>query len=363
MDEYSSLLKLSDPHTADEEISVEESNNLGGWIWVILFGIVIFFSFIFNAIMSFSILSHPKKRRNLIYILVLFVFFLNLFDYGLLIFEFTLGIQHVYPYDKHSCTFYQILLKSVPICQATLMPILLFSAVSLNNNKKHRLKRLAYILLGLLLMMSILSIPTSYFASIVVVKNKSYCEIDLGTTIVTGNSQISTSIYYLFYLAIFSFWLPLIISLGPLIKLYFKGNCDKYPEISVVLATVSSFFVFYLLHGIIVLIRHCLDVSGVQLTMHQAWIIKVAQSLSWLIAYFWHFTRPCLIFMLDSDLKYQLYRWLHISDYGSIAHAAAHPEQNTTTLAESAASIQRKQPIIMTISDELRPINNDESTA
>jgi hypothetical protein len=41
-----------------------------------------------------------------------------------------------------------------------------------------------------------------------------------------------------------------------MIRLYQSANSDKYPEVSVVLSTASSFFVFFFLHGSVVLTRH-----------------------------------------------------------------------------------------------------------
>lgn len=106
-----------------------------------------------------------------------------------------------------------------------------------------------------------------------------------------------------------------------MIKLAKVTNNDKYPEVTVVLATAASFFAFYSLHGCVVLVRHTIDALGITLNMHNSWMIKVksnkiqknpvpdldffqvAQSLLWLLAYFWHATRPLLAILLDPDLK------------------------------------------------------------
>ena len=58
-------------------------------------------------------------------------------------------------------------------------------------------------------------------------------------------------------------------------RLYRSANSDKYPEVSVVLSTASSFFVFFFLHGSVVLARHVLDASGIQLSTYHSWMIKV----------------------------------------------------------------------------------------
>jgi hypothetical protein len=47
---------------------------------------------------------------------------------------------------------------------------------------------------------------------------------------------------------------------------------------------------------------------------------QVAQSLLWLVAYFWHFTRPALAILLDPDLKSDVARFFGASnrDYANI---------------------------------------------
>ena len=60
-----------------------------------------------------------------------------------------------------------------------------------------------------------------------------------------------------------------------MIRLAKLTNNDKYPEVTVVLATASSFFIFYLLYASIVLVRHSMDAMGMVLDDHHSWMIKV----------------------------------------------------------------------------------------
>ena len=69
------------------------------------------------------------------------------------------------------------------------------------------------------------------------------------------------------------------LSFAPMIRLAKTNRPDKYPEVSVVLATVTSFFVFYFLHGCVVLVRHTLDAIGMDLDHHHLWMIKVGNNL------------------------------------------------------------------------------------
>jgi hypothetical protein len=65
------------------------------------------------------------------------------------------------------------------------------------------------------------------------------------------------------------------LSIIPMTRLHRSANSDKYPEVSVVLSVASSFFVFFLLHGSVVLARHLIDAAGFQISTYHSWMIKV----------------------------------------------------------------------------------------
>ena len=54
-------------------------------------------------------------------------------------------------------------------------------------------------------------------------------------------------------------------------------NRDKYPEVSVVLATASSFFIFYIFHASIVFVRHFYDLSWHEISTYNLWMIRVSR--------------------------------------------------------------------------------------
>jgi len=265
-------------------------------------------SILANMVLVISVLQMKKKRQNLVYLLLILLFLVNLVDYGLLIFEFSLGLEHEYPHGKAPCAVYQTVSKGNPIVQALVILLLVFYTSNQFAVRKsrdcgaagHRLGTPALIglfLSGLTVIYGLLALPTAAFAKIVIVEDKRYCEIEV------GEGQKEISIYYLVYSAVLSYWLPLLLSITPMIRLAKVANSDKYPEVTVVLATASSFFLFYSLHGCIVLVRHSLDAVGITLDTHHSWMIKVGQSLLWLVAYFWHVTRPLLVFLMDPELK------------------------------------------------------------
>ena len=60
----------------------------------------------------------------------------------------------------------------------------------------------------------------------------------------------------------------------------------------------------------------------------------MAQSLLWLVAYFWHFTRPALAILLDPDLKQEVARFIGASnsDYTNIEPSGSRrPNNNNNT--------------------------------
>ena len=65
-----------------------------------------------------------------------------------------------------------------------------------------------------------------------------------------------------------------------MIRLAKVSNSDKYPEVTVTIATAASFFLFYSLHGTIVMVRHAIDALGVNLDSQHTWMIKVSCHLN-----------------------------------------------------------------------------------
>lgn len=292
----------------------EVTQTLGGWIWVVLFGLVMAFSVIANVMLCCVVLPN-KKKHNVVFMLLIGLFGLNLMDYGLLIFDFSLGIDHIYPHNERACGVYQAVSKGNPVIEASIVVLLVFYAafnyichcgcsIGAAEAPKSKLSTLAFLglsLSGLTVFYSLLALPTVTFAKIVTQDGKNYCEIDMDT----ANRQRDISLYYLIYSSILSYWLPLLMCVPPMVRLSRMKNSDKIylSEVTVVLATAYSFFTFHLLHASIVLVRHTLDAMGIALQDHQSWMIKVAQSLLWLVAYFWHATRPLLAILMDQELQ------------------------------------------------------------
>ncbi|TRY77399.1 hypothetical protein TCAL_13934 [Tigriopus californicus] len=314
--------------------TMEDTSKVGGWVWIFLFGCVIFLSLVSNLALCTAVFTDRRKHKIVYFMLILF-FVINLIDYSVLLFEFSLGMEHLFPYSEGICTLYQVTLRSYPILQAWAIVILLHYTCNVyllpedlpfrtavgaasqrtSNHHHHTLVQcnsrtsnlylFGSILLGLFLATCLFSIPTAYFAKVVVFEeNLRYCEIDPSALASPqGNVHKAVSFYYLIYQALLSYWLPLLVSIPFMLRLAYSKHGNKYPEVALVSSTAISFFVFYLLHGCVVLIRHSLDVSGHDLSTYHAWMIKVLQSLFWLLAFSWHVFRAALVILLDPDLK------------------------------------------------------------
>ena len=90
-----------------EQPSVEETSSVGGWVWIVMFGFVMSLSLAANLVLTLGVASNRRTRGEPVYLLLLTMFLVNVADYSLLSFEFSLGVEHVFPYSEPSCAAYQ----------------------------------------------------------------------------------------------------------------------------------------------------------------------------------------------------------------------------------------------------------------
>ena len=93
-----------------EPPEVADASKLGGWIWIVLFGLVMSFSIIANGYLCWCV-AICQKKHNMVYAILVLVFLVNLADYGLMVFDFSLGLEHQYPHSTKACSAYQIVSK------------------------------------------------------------------------------------------------------------------------------------------------------------------------------------------------------------------------------------------------------------
>ena len=80
---------------------------LGGWVWIVMFGFVMSLSLAANLVLTLGVASNRRTRSEPVYLLLLTMFLVNVADYSLLSFEFSLGVEHVFPYSEPACAAYQ----------------------------------------------------------------------------------------------------------------------------------------------------------------------------------------------------------------------------------------------------------------
>jgi len=347
---------------SDTLLQEETEDNGGGLIWIVLFGWVMVVSLVANLGLT-GLAIRARRLSNPVYLAHAALFIINLVEYGALTFELSLGIEHHFPYSTTACSVYQTTSKVGPVAQAWVVVALLhytaafYCRTSSNSTSRNgatnqcslkRTRLCQWVIFGVITTVSLaVIIPPAIFAWVVRRDNQLICEIDVLSTLDRANAyqnreQVSTvSVFYLAYSAILPYWLPLMVCLLPLRKLLNSRSghsgssartssslssplpVGKYPEVDIALSTGMSYFVFFAGHGVIVLVRHSLDLvnsaaaSGhnhalerggdvttrIAIDDYHSKEIRVCQSLLWLVAYFWHFARPTLVIAMDQDLK------------------------------------------------------------
>ena len=184
---------------------VAEATTLAGWVWVVLFGSVMAMATASNGLLASAVLRR-KKKRNAVYALLLSLFLVNLADYGLLMFDFSLGLEHTYPHGETACKAYQAASKVNPILQAAIVVVLVYHAANTYADRGCS-TRPHFLMAGLSVLYGGLAVAPAHLASLVRVKDKVYCEIEI-----SGGRQADISMFYLIYSALLAYWLPLLVS-------------------------------------------------------------------------------------------------------------------------------------------------------
>merc|ERR1711953_881311 len=294
----------------NSSLGINMDNNLNSsMVWIILFSLLILLSIITNT--AHLVSSLARRQFTLPQLVLASFFLLNLLDYGLLVFEFSLTEENHFPYSEHACAVYQLLHHCSALLTAT--ALLTFSRLTMRGpeqllqpNKTHNLRSisLALAVAALLLLLLLLSVLFSEIA--VYPSTARYCVIDLsGLASRIGldiNSQhVLTAVYFMLFKSVLPYWVPLALTVLPVVKMMKKINFsdDKYFSQSLNLTIVTSFFVINLPLALLELTRHALISS--HSGHHQAWTIQVLQSLFLLLSFFYHIFRPVACLVLNSS--------------------------------------------------------------
>merc|ERR1711953_1325299 len=294
----------------NSSLGINMDNNLNSsMVWIILFSLLILLSIITNT--AHLVSSLARRQFTLPQLVLASFFLLNLLDYGLLVFEFSLTEENHFPYSEHACAVYQLLHHCSALLTAT--ALLTFSRLTMRGpeqllqpNKTHNLRRIS-LALAVAVLLLLLLLPSVLFSEIAVYPSTArYCVIDLSGLasrigLDTNSQQVLTAVYFMLYKSVLPYWVPLALTVLPVVKMMKKINFsdDKYFSQSLNLTIVTSFFVFNLPLALLELTRHALISS--HSGHHQAWTIQVIQSLFLLLSFFYHIFRPVACLVLNSS--------------------------------------------------------------
>ena len=227
-------------------------------IWLVLFMGIISLSLLVNTSCLVGV-AGGRKRNKMFFFLLLF-FIINLVEYILLVFEFSLGPTSHYPYSEQSCTFYQVLLQFLPLLSPWCLVLFVCHAYSAVHIPPPRFSPSAFLLISLMLL---LSIPSFLYSGLAVYPSGArYCVMDLaGVASWAGmpmeRQQMATALYYLMYKPILTYLIPISLVTPMMVKMGKLVNTpmDDQLNITLTMAITISYGVFHLPHAATVFIR------------------------------------------------------------------------------------------------------------
>lgn len=170
-----------------------------GRVWIIMFGFVMTLAAAANLLLVSLTGVRPKQNYRRIALASAFV---SGAEFALLGFEFSLGIEHTFPYGDFACKFYQLFVRLTPILQSLLV---LFFVVHSHFGEE----RIRAVKIGLwaaaVLLTAVLAAPILFFAES---KAGGFCEIST-----PGDSNRVNAAFYFLYSAVLEYWLPLLVSI------------------------------------------------------------------------------------------------------------------------------------------------------
>ena len=226
--------------------SAKSSDSESNMVWIILFSLLIFISVLSN---SFYILINIK-RRCLTHTLLSVFFLLNLLDYVLLIIEFSSDETGQFSHSETWCSLYQLLLQTSPLLTALTVVVLIYQAWGLRSLSTPPV--ILTIIISATTVIIWLLVPSVVFSEIALYPSSArYCVIDLsGLATKVGldihSQHILTALYFILYKSVLSYWVPVLLTLVPLVKMLKLVNtdADKNLKISLSVAVGVSFIIF-----------------------------------------------------------------------------------------------------------------------
>ena len=244
---------------AYERASSSSGGESSSLVWLVLFSAVIILSVMVNTVFITAVMSSRKMSMTHLYLFLFFI--INLVDYGLLIFEFSLGAGSQYPYSDESCSFYQLLLQGNPLLSSCVLILFVHHSFSSAFSSRPHPLLLPFVLLIIQLL---LSIPSLLYSGLAVYPSGArYCVMDLGGVAAWAGlpmerQQVATAMYYLMYKPVLTYWLPICLLIVPLVKMakLVNTSMDDQFNITLTITITISYGVFHLPHATTMLVRY-----------------------------------------------------------------------------------------------------------
>merc|ERR1712227_815821 len=268
------------PAPADtmDDVSVNTSDTSSSIIWDILFSLVIIMAVISNTIYILTLIL--GKHVSVHHILLISIFLINLLEYCLLGFEFSLGQDNQFPFTDTSCSIYQFFIQLSPLLSSTFLVIYV---ISFQDTRKKISTPLT--ILSTMLLVMLLLIPSLMFSEIAVYPSGArYCVIDMSSLgVMVGmditSQHIITAIYAIIYRAVLAFWLPALIIILPVINMFKMINTeeDKNLSISLSIAIAISYIVFNFPLATVTTVRQAFLIQSAPMAYKEKYLLDVME--------------------------------------------------------------------------------------
>jgi len=306
----------------ESPLSSSGQAQLSSMVWIVLFCVLMVLSMLTNTLYVIAVFT-SNRTSTILHTLLCTFFLINLLDYCLLLFEFSLGPVASYPFSDASCAFYQfVLLASPQLCAGTLL-LFIHHAYSVATDSV-RLQSLTSLLLQILVVVLftiLVCLPSAIYSKVEVRTNTTHCTVDLSNVFNRSEmfaEDVLTEVYILVTKSMIPYWIPLAFTVFPVWKLLKadKTAPEKHMILTIAIAVAISFYVFHLPHAAVSLISQMFAITHQSLTTHSMWILNILKSFFLLISFFFHIFRPMVCLILDYELELRPSKLRH--KYGKV---------------------------------------------
>jgi len=308
----------------ESPLSSSGQAQLSSMVWIVLFCVLMVLSIFTNTLYVIAVFT-SNRTSTILHTLLCTFFLINLLDYCLLLFEFSLGPVASYPFSDASCAFYQfVLLASPQLCAGTLLLLIhhAYSAAT-DSVRRQSLASLSLQILVVVIFTTLVCLPSAMYSKVEVRTNTTHCTVDLSNVSDSNPSEmftegVLTEVYILITKSMIPYWIPLAFAVFPVWKLLKadKTAPEKHIILTIAIAVAISFYVFHLPHAAVSLISQMFAITHQSLTTHSMWILNILKSFFLLISFFFHIFRPMVCLILDYELELRPSKLRH--KYGKV---------------------------------------------